>query len=144
MKPIYSGLVACLAIVATLGAQDAPPRFRARVDVQPIDVTVVDNDGRQVRDLTAADFAVSVGGTARRVLSAEWIPLTGGPAVAAVPVPEGYSSNENATGGGGGVPPPPPPQNKGGGGGGPPNPEEGLLPPLFSSRRLGPLALGGG
>ncbi len=76
------------------------PRFQATVDVIPIDVTVVDGRGQQLRDLTAADFTVKIDGQPRRVITAEWIPMTGQrAAAAAVRVPEGYSSNEQAANG---------------------------------------------
>lgn len=52
------------------------PVFRTGVEVLPIDVTVLDRDGRQVTDLTSADFSVEVDGKSRRVLSAEYVKLT--------------------------------------------------------------------
>src|SRR5262245_21369813 len=81
----------------TLFAQE-PPRFTSSVDVTPVDVTVVDDSGRPVSDLQPGDFVVRVDGKARRVVSAEWIPLTARAGPAPAPIPEGYSSNENATG----------------------------------------------
>ena len=47
---------------------DQPPVFRAGVEVLPIDVTVLDREGRQVTDLTTAEFQVEVDGKARKVL----------------------------------------------------------------------------
>jgi VWFA-related protein len=99
MKPILIALVAVVAGLAVLEAQDTTPRFRSGVDVLPIDITVVDGSGRQIRDLAAGDFKVSVGGDTRRVLSAEWISLARVAAPPPTPVPEGYSSNESATDG---------------------------------------------
>ncbi|MGD9903460.1 MAG: VWA domain-containing protein [Vicinamibacterales bacterium] len=87
-----------LALVAALGAAVAPaaqapqppapapppsspaapgqePVFRTGVEVLPVDVTVVDRDGRQVTDLTAADFTVEVDGRPRQVLTSEYITL---------------------------------------------------------------------
>ena len=55
--------------------QDQPPVFRTGVEVLPIDVTVVDRDGRQITDLTAADFTVEVDGKPRKVLTSEYIKL---------------------------------------------------------------------
>ena len=52
------------------------PVFRAGVDVIPIDVTVVDGQGRQVKDIGPAEFQVEVNGKARRVISAEYMALT--------------------------------------------------------------------
>ena len=61
---------------------DQPPVFRTGVEVLPIDVTVLDRDGRQVTDLTAAEFQVEVDGKPRKVLTSEYIklldPLTAG------------------------------------------------------------------
>jgi VWFA-related protein len=55
--------------------QEQTPVFRTGVEVLPVDLTVVDRDGRQVTDLTAADFQVEVDGRARKVLTAEYIKL---------------------------------------------------------------------
>ena len=66
-----------------------------------MDVTVVDDRGRPIAGLAPADFAVRIDGAARRVVSAEWVSLVAppGPAPAAAPPPEGFTSNENATAG---------------------------------------------
>lgn len=88
------------------------PVFRTGVEVLPIDVTVLDRDGRQVTDLTSADFNVEVDGKSRRVVSAEYIKLTDaleaglaprGPAPivpsTAAPAPDyGITSNGGRTG----------------------------------------------
>src|SRR5207249_570537 len=77
-----------------------PPRFQSSVEVTPVDVSVVDDHGQPIRDLAPADFTVRIDGNPRRVVSAEWISLVTAPSAAPPrPVPEGYSSNENATGG---------------------------------------------
>ena len=52
---------------------EQPPVFRTGIDVLPIDVTVLDREGRQVLDLTAAEFLVEVDGRPRKVLTAEYI-----------------------------------------------------------------------
>jgi VWFA-related protein len=75
------------------------PRFQSSVEVTPVDVTVVDDHGQPIRDLAPADFTVRVDGNTRRVVSAEWISLVTPAKPAAPPPPEGYTSNENATGG---------------------------------------------
>jgi VWFA-related protein len=49
--------------------------FRGGVELLTVDATVVDRDGNQVKDLTAAEFVVEVDGTTRTVVSAEYIPL---------------------------------------------------------------------
>ncbi len=64
-----------------------------------MDVTVVDDRGQPIRDLTPADFTVRIDGNVRRVVSAEWLSLVTAAKAAAPPPPEGYTSNENATGG---------------------------------------------
>jgi VWFA-related protein len=80
--------------------QQPPPRFQSSVEVTPVDVTVVDDRGQPIRDLAPSDFSVRIDGNPRRVISAEWISLvTAGKPPAVAPVPEGYTSNENATGG---------------------------------------------
>jgi len=95
--------VAC-ATLCVLGAARSiqaqqPPSFQASVDVTSLDVSVVDDRGKPVKDLKAADFSVRVDGNPRRVVSAEWVPLTE-PAGAPPPAPpDGYSTNESATGG---------------------------------------------
>ena len=66
-----------------------------------IDVAVVDGQGKPLLGLMPADFTVRVDGKPRIVVSAEWVPLAAEPAnpKPVARVPEGYSSNENATGG---------------------------------------------
>ncbi len=89
--------------------QEQTPVFRGGVEVLPLDVTVLDRDGRQVTDLTAADFEVEVDGRPRRIVSAEYIKLTD--ALAAGLAPRGPAPV---------VPPTPPPDygitSNGGGG----------------------------
>jgi VWFA-related protein len=114
-------LTAAFAVVADIAgvygppvaiAQDQPPRFQSGVEVVTVDVTVVDGNGRPVLQLTPADFIVEVDGRRRRVITAEWIPLTfdsaqGNPAEARTPSTSPaaqpallpYSSNERPTGG---------------------------------------------
>jgi VWFA-related protein len=98
-------VVLALALVAAQAsyAQDQqPPRFQSGVEVVTVDVTVVDDDGRPIRDLRPRDFVVEVDGRRRRVISAEWVALTPATPAAArvqdaarVPAaPEPYSSNE--------------------------------------------------
>ena len=57
--------------------QQPPPKpsFQATVEVTSVDVTVVDDRGKPVANLTPADFNVRIDGGQRRVVSAEWIPL---------------------------------------------------------------------
>jgi VWFA-related protein len=80
--------------------QQQPPRFQSSVEVTPVDVTVVDGHGQPIRDLAPSDFTVRIDGNQRRVVSAEWISLvTAANHAAPAVVPEGFTSNENATGG---------------------------------------------
>jgi VWFA-related protein len=50
-----------------------PPVFATGVEIVALDIAVVDKDGRPVRDLTPADFELTVDGKPRRVVSAEFI-----------------------------------------------------------------------
>ena len=57
-------------------ATEQTPVFRAGVEVLPLDAVVLDRDGRQVTDLTAAEFQVEVDGKPRRVATFEYVKLT--------------------------------------------------------------------
>ena len=57
-------------LVAGLSAQ---PRFKSGVDVVEADAVVVDGSGRPVRDLTAADFTLTVDGKPRPIESVTYI-----------------------------------------------------------------------
>ena len=96
-----AGLLVSVSGSAPAGQQQPPrpPKFSASVDVTSIDVTVVDDRGRPVTDLAPAEFTVRIDGNVRRVVSAEWVSLATEAKRAAVEVPDGYSSNENASGG---------------------------------------------
>lgn len=89
----------CLLAFAVVRAQDQPPRFRSGVEVTSLDVSVVDDRGRPIAGLTADDFNVKIDGTARRVVSADWVSLTTPEGPKPPPPPEGYSSNEGGSGG---------------------------------------------
>lgn len=49
------------------------PVFRTGVNLLTVDATIVDRDGRQVTDLTPAEFVVEVDGRPRPVISAEYV-----------------------------------------------------------------------
>ncbi|HXW05144.1 MAG TPA: VWA domain-containing protein [Vicinamibacterales bacterium] len=69
----------CLSGGAWLTAQQAPgqpPAFRSGVDLITVDVGVVDRQGNPVRELTAGDFVVTVGGQPRRIVTAEFVDTT--------------------------------------------------------------------
>src|SRR5205823_3938231 len=92
--------IACMTVAAAAVPQQAPPRFQSGVDVISVDATVVDGDGRPIRDLAASDFSVRIDGRSRRVISAEFV-STSQPAVARprAAVPDGYAANDTETGG---------------------------------------------
>jgi VWFA-related protein len=58
---------------AAFGQQVTEPVFRSGVDLVTADVTVVDPDGRQIRGLGIDDFAVTVDGRVRTIVSAEYV-----------------------------------------------------------------------
>jgi VWFA-related protein len=49
--------------------------FRAGIELVSVDVTALDSNGRQIKDLTPKDFIVEVDGDARQVISAEYVRL---------------------------------------------------------------------
>jgi len=76
MRPALSLLSLCLTAAlstAMTTAQQPAPTFRVGVDLVPVDVTVLDRQGRPVSDLTAADFSLTVDGQPRTVVSASYI-----------------------------------------------------------------------
>ena len=64
------------APTTTRPADEQTTVFRGGVEVLPLDVVVLDRDGRQVTDLATSDFIVEVDGKTRRVATAEYIKLT--------------------------------------------------------------------
>ena len=56
-----------------LQAEPQQPVFRARTDVVPVDVIVVDRNGHPITDLKAGDFTLTVDGKARRLQSVELV-----------------------------------------------------------------------
>jgi VWFA-related protein len=79
--------------------QPQKPSFQSSVEVTSLDVTVVDDKGKPITSLTPADFNVRIDGNPRRVVTAEWVPLAGEASAPAPAPPDGYSTNESATGG---------------------------------------------
>ena len=89
-----------LPFVVGVGAQQpGQPVFRSSVELTSIDLGVVDSKGEVVTDLKPEEFSVRVDGSARRVVSAEWIGLETKEQPPQPPAPTGYTGNENATGG---------------------------------------------
>jgi VWFA-related protein len=71
-----------------------PPSFRSGVEVVTVDVGVVDRQGQPVRGLTPADFAVTVAGQPRHVVTAEFIDRSAANLVAAESQNAIISTNE--------------------------------------------------
>jgi VWFA-related protein len=73
-------IASCLATTAALhatqdAAPQAPPTFRSGVQLIEVDVTVRDQKGRLVRDLTAADFELLEDGMPQRIASFQLVDL---------------------------------------------------------------------
>ncbi|HUR20619.1 MAG TPA: VWA domain-containing protein [Vicinamibacterales bacterium] len=67
-------LLCCLSgSVAIAGFQQPTPTFRSGVDLVPVDVGVIGRDGRPVKDLSAADFTLTVDGRPRAIVSASYV-----------------------------------------------------------------------
>ena len=64
-----------LAVSSTLVSAQSqqPPTFRSGVDLIEVDVTVLDDRGNPVPDLLAPEFAVTVDGEERRIVSVEFV-----------------------------------------------------------------------
>lgn len=67
-----AALTLLLAVAAFADPQEQPPVFRAGVDLLTVETTVLDRDGRPVRDLQPSDFTVRVAGQPRKVLFARF------------------------------------------------------------------------
>src|SRR5688500_14928755 len=94
-------LAAALLLLLLAAPQDPqPPRttFRSAVDLVPVDVSVVDRNGRPVSDLAAEDFTLTVDGRPRRIASAQFIAAERA-TTEAPPKTREYASNAGATGG---------------------------------------------
>ncbi len=61
-------LVLCLALTGTLTVAGQQPTFRTRVALVPVDVRVIDRDGRPVADLRQEDFTVTEDGVPKPIL----------------------------------------------------------------------------
>ena len=97
--------VLALAATAVLSAQDkpapepagqAPQTFKSSVDLVPVDVNVIDRDGRPIADLTAQEFSLKVDGKPRRIASAQFIAVTRN--VEREPINPDYSANPKIPG----------------------------------------------
>lgn len=72
-------------------ADQPPATIRTAVDLVPVDVNIVDRAGKPVTGLEARDFALTVDGRPRRIVSAQYVPMVR--EGAAAPTPPYYSSN---------------------------------------------------
>ncbi|HET7699143.1 MAG TPA: VWA domain-containing protein [Vicinamibacterales bacterium] len=95
-------VLAAALLLASAPGQDPqqPPRttFRSSVDLVPVDVSVIDRNGRPVPDLNASDFTLEVDGKPRRIASAQFIAVERA-AAEAPPAPREFDSNSGASGG---------------------------------------------
>jgi VWFA-related protein len=96
-------LGAVLVWSSSSGAQDPPPEqptFRATTERVVIDAAVVDQAGRPITDVTAAEFDLKIDGKPRGLVSVEFLPHLSEPAT---PAPSTgftpFSSNERAQAG---------------------------------------------
>jgi VWFA-related protein len=90
------GLVVAFAQAAQ---NPQPPMFRSAVDLVPVDVNIIDRNGRPVNGLEAADFVLTIDGRPRRIASAQYISAVRDVETPAAPAPSYYSSNTSAAGG---------------------------------------------
>lgn len=93
--------LALSGVAGPAAAQEQPaPRttFRSTIDLVPVDVNVVDKNGRPVPDLAAGDFTLEVDGRPRRIASAQFISVDRGTETAP-PKPMEYASNAGAQAG---------------------------------------------
>jgi len=96
---VFCVLCGCLVLEAQQ-PQPPPPSFKASVEVTSMDVTVVDDRGKPITDLKPEDFNVRIDGAKRPVVTAEWVPLATPASGKEAPAPpEGYTTNESASGG---------------------------------------------
>src|SRR5262245_14045293 len=65
-----------LAMVGPLPAAEAPTVVRGGVDLVPVDALVTDAEGRQVTDLTLADFVVYEDGRPQTVTNCRYIQVS--------------------------------------------------------------------
>jgi len=79
--PVHVSAASLVAVAFAATAVGQQPPFRSGVDVVAVDVGVVDAKGRPVPGLGPADFTVKVDGSARRIVTADFVEF-GGPAAA--------------------------------------------------------------
>jgi VWFA-related protein len=79
--PHRSAWLVALAVAGLVAAAQAqqPRVFRAEVDVVPIDLVVLDREGRPVSGLAVQNFQVTVDGQPRKVVSAQFLSSASAP-----------------------------------------------------------------
>src|SRR5262245_48323644 len=105
MRAAPALLVGVFVLGAVPAAAQTPPAdqkpsatFKSAIDLVPVDVSVIDKDGRPIADLGAGDFVLTVDGRSRTIASAQFI-ATSRQSALPDPPPSHYSSNAAATGG---------------------------------------------
>ncbi len=98
MNPGSTAGLLALALIAQQ-PQTATPKFKSSLDLVRVDVNVIDGKGQPIRDLSAADFEVRVDGRRRQIVTAQFVPVGGGPDRLPVAASSDYSSNVEAVGG---------------------------------------------
>ena len=68
-----AGTAAQSTVVAPSTAQPTGQTFKAGTDIIPVEVSVVDGNGKPVMGLGHGDFSVAVEGTSRPIRSVQWI-----------------------------------------------------------------------
>jgi VWFA-related protein len=97
------GLTATLAIGASMTgfaqdpSQPPAPTIRLAVDLVPVDVSLIGDDGRPVTGLTAKDFTLDVDGRPRRIVSTQYVSSV---RESATPAASQATFSSNAVGGG--------------------------------------------
>lgn len=97
--PLFT-LAAVTVVAAQQSGPPSQPTFRAATELIAIDATVVDDRGEPIGDLSPEDFNLTIDGSPRRVVSAQFIkqePAGPVPTLAARRLP--FSSNQGAVGG---------------------------------------------
>ena len=96
-----SAILPAVVGAATLLAQQ-PPTFRAEIDSVQLDVRVVDEDGRFVRDLAASDLQILEDRQPQAISTFAMVDIPVGPVGVAAPrptVPSDIATNTAANGG---------------------------------------------
>src|SRR5688572_24021441 len=71
--PFILALLLAAVVRPGQAEQEAPQRFRARIDLITVDVAAVDSTGKPVENLRPGDFTVRVDGKPRSVVTADLI-----------------------------------------------------------------------